>query len=815
MIHIFTTILFWLLGLDRPGTIVGITEWGWYTALQVSMGVIIALAVVGVAAAAINFMPRNGMPWKARVMVSLIRLVGFGVLIMLLCQLELRLSVTRALRPNVAILTDTSGSMSCSDAGDNTRIEAARSFEAGPLKRLAGKANVARYALDWKLQKHDGAGEAAGMSHLFDSLTELSRQERDLQAAILLTDGSDTTGNTGAAVAPIFAARGLPVYPVVFGSSETRGMASLTWTGAGAYVRLGDELHLRAKLEASDMEEQMVTVKLFLEGFDTPIAVRDGIRLGDKPVHIRFVLTKDQLPEKPGRYTYRIKAEGIRGAATEKLLETKHTVELIDQRIRVLYLDIPRDERKILGHWLKYDQLIDLATLVYLPKEGWYATGEMHHKNVGTGLPDEEPDLYEYDVIIFGDIPRGYFRANDAEEKKMQWLVEFVKRRGGGLITLAGETVYSAGQYEGSDLASILPFNVQRTRKPQIPKRFKVIPTPMGLTHPIMQLEWDFDANRNAWLDLPELEGCTRVNRAGEVKRGALLLAAREFGEDDEEKNPVPVIAYQKVGKGGVLSLTVDTTWRWEMMRPRGDEAKGIPEGTDYFRRFWGNAVRCLAPDPRLNPERPQIDRKKADAAVGETVALTTRLVDPFFQPIRKADLTIRVTSPSGKVVRMYPRDGWSNPGVYEYDVTLTEQGDWRVEAVRDEAKVMAAIKKAENILAAAKKKKDKAAVAKAEWDLEAAKAEIAVEEIQAGESRAELENPRARPDIMQDFAAATGGRAFRPHEADTLLKTLDLATHEVSRNYTVAIWNLPAVMALFVVLVGLDCLIRKRRGQV
>jgi len=137
------------------------------------------------------------------------------------------------------------------------------------------------------------------------------------------------------------------------------------------------------------------------------------------------------------------------------------------------------------------------------------------------------------------------------------------------------------------------------------------------------------------------------------------------------------------------------------------------------------------------------------------------------------------------------------------------------VEAVRDEAKVMAAIKKAENILAAAKKKKDKAAVAKAEWDLEAAKAEIAVEEIQAGESRAELENPRARPDIMQDFAAATGGRAFRPHEADTLLKTLDLATHEVSRNYTVAIWNLPAVMALFVVLVGLDCLIRKRRGQV
>jgi len=814
MIQIFRTVLFWLLGLDQPGTIIEATEWDWYTALQMSTGLIAVLAIVGVAAAAINFLPRNGIPWKARVVVSFIRLVGFAVLIIMLCQLELRLNVRRALRPNVAVVTDTSGSMGLRDKENGpTRLEAAKAFRAGPLARLESTVNVAPYELNWQLQPGDGS-EAAGMSHHFDGLAELARHERDLQAVIILTDGNDTTGNTGAAVAPIFAARGVPVYPVVFGRSEGIGRGSIRFTGAGDYARLGDDYHLEAELAAIGLGDQIARVRLYLEGFETPIAEQEGIRLGEEPVRIRFILTQKQLPEKPGRYTFRIVADGITGSATQKLLETEHTVELVDQHIRVLYLDVPRDERKILGHWLKYDQVIDLATLVYLPKEGWYATGEMHHENVGTGLPEQESDLYEYDVIILGDIPRGYFKGSDPSETKMGWLMEFVKRRGGGLVTLGGNDVYSAGQYERSPLGSILPFTIERMRDPQIPKKFKVIPTSIGYSHPIMQLEWDFEGNRDAWLDLPELEGCNRVNRLGKEKPGALLLAVREFPK--EKKEPVPIIAYQSVGKGKVLSLTVDTTWRWEMQRPRGDEQEGEPEGTDYFRRFWGNAIRYLAPDPRLNPERPQIDRREPDAAVGQTITLTTRLVDRIFKPMRHADLTVRVTAPSGKVVRMYPDDSESKQGVYEYDITLTEPGDWRVEAVHKEAEVMVAIKKAErNLAAAKKKKKDKALIAEMTRALEVVKSVIAVEEIRAGESRAELEDPRARPAIMRNFAVATGGRAFGPGEGEELLKTLDLATHLVSRSYTVAVWNLPALMVLFIGLVGLDCLIRKRRGQV
>jgi len=800
---LFTTIFFWLAGLDSTSSITRVLEWNWYSAMPVAKWLLVLLGLLGVGLASINFLPRNAIPWRSRIIVSIVRLAGFALLVMLLCQFELRVLVERSLRPNVAVVTDSSGSMGIRDSADKTRLEAARDFHQNLEPRLGARTNLVRYKADWRLQPDNGSGEASGLSNLLDSLAELGRQERDVQAVILLTDGNDTTGNTGAALAPIYAARGVPVYPVVFGSPEAPPMASVRITGAGDYVRLGDELHLQAEITSTETEEQIVRAKLFVEGNEKPIATQESIRLGKTARTIHFT-TK---PQKPGRFVYKIVVDGIRQLSSEKLLAAEHTVDVIDQRIRTLVIDIPRPERKLLYHWLRADPVVDMASLLMLSAGGWYGQGVLHHDNIHAGLPEKESELYEYDVIVLGDVPRSYFLTNDPYETRLLWLTDFVKRRGGGLITLGGYSVYSAGQYEGSALASILPFGVERMKDAQIPKRFNVTPTPLGLSHPVMQLERDAEANRNAWLDLPQLEGC---NRVGRVKPGALLLAVREH-----EGEPVPVLAYHQVGKGRVLSLTVDTTWRWMMMRDPGDDDAGVPEGTDYYRPFWGNVVRHLAPDPRLNPERPQIDRKVSDAAVGQTVTLTTRLVDRVFKPLSKADLAIRVTSPSGTMVRMYPCDTASKPGVYEYEVTLSEPGTWRVEAIRNESAVLEAIAKAEGELAAATADKDAAKISAAKAALAAAKDAIAVEEIRAGDSRSELEDARARPDLMEAFAAATGGKALRPDQIDDLVKALDLTSHNVQRSYAIPLWNLPAVMVVFVILVGLDCLIRKRRGMV
>ena len=763
-------LIYWFLGLDDVGTVAAVPEWSWQVGTPLATAVLAVVGLLALIAAAINFLPQTPMPWPTRIILGLVRIAGFGVLLLMLCQLELRMKLERELRPRVAILTDVSGSMLLKDAGEETRYAAAREFGRALVAEAGDIAHVARYRLDYRLEPDtDDDRKPEGMTRLFQSLSEVLERENDLQAVILLTDGNDTAGDEGNLVSPLLASRRLPVYPAVFGNSETARIPTITLTEGGPYVRLHDELRLSASLQGHGLEEQVVTVHLFEDGTDEPLVTKENVRLRNEPTDVRFVIR----PDKAGNRVYRIVMEGLRGAASGQSLMAEHHVQVIDARIRVLYLDLPRDERKFLGHWLSQDPIIDLATLTMMPKGGWYATGQLQHRNSGDGLPDSEIDTYHYDVIIFGDIPRSYFRQEgDVTETKMQRMIEFVRRRGGGLLTLGGRNVYAAGGYQESALAGILPFEIEPTDKPQIPGRFRVVPTSVGYGHPLFQFDPNADTNRDICFDLPELDGC---NRVGAIKPGASLLAVREVaveddGTDESTFDTVPLIATQNVGKGRVLSLAVDTTWRWEMLRPE--------ESEDYYRRFWGNAIRAIAPDPRISPRKPQVLRYQSRVAVGQTITLGTRLVDQLFRPIRQGDVVVTVKNPSGQVTTMYPTDGRQAPGLYEYDVHIDEPGPWEIKTRYGD--------------------------------------DEAVERFEAGASLDELADPRARPDIMAALAKTTGGRLIDPStDPAAVWEALNLRSNTVLQSVTVPMWNLPTTMILLITLVGIDCFLRKKRGMV
>ncbi len=748
-----------LLGIDNAGSIENVTSWLWHATSPLPVWAIVLLALAGLVVAGLNFMPNSVMSWKLRLSLASIRIGGLALLVLMLCQLELRLSYERSLRPTVAVLTDTSASMGLNDAANKqSRLGAARAFASGPLKALAEKADLVRYDFNWRLESANPDAEPARPTRLIDAVAETARRENELRAIVVLTDGNDTAGDKGELVAPMLAARNLPVFPVVFGSPDAPRLARVRISNAANYVRLGDEFRITATLTANDLGDQAVTVRLMEEGKTDPVSVRENVRMGKDPVDVSFVVK----PDREGERVYRVVIDGVKDAVSGGLQVAEQRVDVLNSRIRVLYLDIPRDERKILGMWLARDPVVDLSTLTLLPKGGWYAQGPLLHKNAGDGLPGAEPDLYKYDVIIFGDIPRSYFReGGDTSETKMQWLAEFVSRRGGGLVTTGGRSVYAAGQYQDSALARISPFVIEATNAPQVPKSFKITPTVAGLSHPLMQLEGDPVANREAWFDLPSLDG---NNRVGNAKPGASLLAVR-----DTEEGPLPLIAVQNVGRGQVLGLAIDTTWRWQMMRDA--------DGEDYFRRFWGNAMRVLAPDPRLEPDRPQITRQQTSVAVGRTLKLSTRLVDSIFQPVRGADVRVKVTSPSGRVTHYLPRDGRDTPGLYNYEIPLDEAGPWVV-AVTNKDKTV-------------------------------------TETITAGNGLEELDDPRANLPAMTAFATATGGQAFNAADADAFLKSIDLTPRIVAETATVAVWNLPLTMILLIILVCLDCWLRKRRGMV
>ncbi len=750
--------LAWLLGIDEAGSVTAIGDWVLRAVTPLPWVVMALLALIALAIASLDLLSRTMAAPRTRLMLTTLRLAGFALVAVMLLQLEGECTVGRLVQPTVAVLTDSSASMAIADADGVSRSEAAAALADGPLAQALDGARVVPYRFSWNLTADAPTGAPSGGTRLVQAIGEVAAREGDLRAIVVLSDGNDTAGDRGQLVAPLLAARQLPVYPIVLGQAEGGALPRLRVEGGGAYVRLGDELRLSASLSAGAAAEQSVAVRLYEEGKEAAIAVRENVRLGADAVEIPFVLK----PDTAGRKRYRIVAEGVQGATAQALLTVEREVDVIDEKIHVLYVDIPRDERKLLGHWLARDPVVDLATLTLMPKGGWHAQGRVLHKNVGEGLPNEESQLALYDVVILGDIPRAYFRDGaDTSESKLQHLIDFVGRRGGGLITLGGRSVYAAGRYQDSIIAKILPFAIEVALDPQIPEPFLLTPTAAGLSHPAMQLEAEPQENRDAWLDLPTLDG---ANRVGAVRPGASLLATRETPE-----GPVPVIAVHNVGKGQVLSLAVDTTWRWEMQRG--------PDSVDHYRRFWGNAVRSIAPDPRIAPKRPQIIKYRSHPAVGQRLTMATRLIDDAYRPITGADVLITATSPTGRITEIHPRDGRQAPGLYEYDIALDEPGAWQVVASYD--------------------------------------GKEAIERVIAGEDQSELDDPRARPEAMAELAAATGGRAIAPDAVADLATTIDLAPRLVRRPATIALWNLPLTLVLLLTVVCLDCWLRKRRGMV
>jgi len=303
------SLIYWALGLDSAREISHCTGAEWYAASPLSSFTIILVLALGLAAAGLNLLKQNVMPWRTRFGLLLLRVSGFALLLLMLSRLELRLEFERTVRPSVAVLTDSSASMGLRDADGQTRLQAAREFSKRAIASLAARANVSQYSFDWQLKDDRGVAGPAGMTRLFEMVRETSECEDFLQAIVLLTDGNDTAGDQGKLLIPVLAARGLPVYPVVFGEPTPPRLARLKISSGAPYLRLGDELPLSATLSTTNLEEQAVSVRLLEKGRTEAISTRENVRIGEEPVEVRFVVK----PSKVGEVTYRIVMEGVRG----------------------------------------------------------------------------------------------------------------------------------------------------------------------------------------------------------------------------------------------------------------------------------------------------------------------------------------------------------------------------------------------------------------------------------------------------------------------------------------------------------------------
>jgi hypothetical protein len=284
------------------------------------------------------------------------------------------------------------------------------------------------------------------------------------------------------------------------------------------------------------------------------------------------------------------------------------------EKLKVLLVDgQPRFEYRYLKNFLERDETIELSALL-LSSDPEYADQD----NTAIAVfPTTQDELFQFDVIVLGDIQPGFFTSTQLKN-----IVEFVSVKGGGLIQISGEN-FAPLNYRGTPLEDLLPIELSDARNPTRGAAandlaaFRPRLTLEGRSSPIFRFGNDESSSMSIWENLPELYWYLEALR---IKPAAVILAEHPVATGND--GPMPLLLYQFVGSGKVYFQAIDDTWRWRFR-----------VGDKYFGRYWIQLIRFMARNKLLGNRQAELQADRARYQRGDMVQLRVRFVRQSLAP--------------------------------------------------------------------------------------------------------------------------------------------------------------------------------------
>jgi hypothetical protein len=568
------------------------------------------------------------------VLLALLRIGSFGLLLFLLFQPNVILKRSEEIKPYVAVLLDTSGSMGLTDSGaQKSRLRQATDSiqESQILEVLDKKAKlgVFEFATSLSRLKADGLAtmeKATGTGTSLGLALAQVREEfqgQDLAGVILFSDGRDNTG-----IEPLAAAKALeaPLWTVGFGrpkpkeEKEKERDLAIVSVSHDKRVVVGHVTDVTITVASKGFGARTVPVELVL---DKEVIVQSSVALSeDRPERSVTIKLK---PNAPGSYVYTVRVPPDPAEANKANNEKPIPILVTDPVARVLYVEArPRWEFKFISRVLAAYKNVEHTAVVRMApgKMSIQGTNLAESKQIATMTPVQ---LQRLKGIIIGDVPRTFF-----SHEQLATIAALVEQ-GGSVLLLAGRDSFGPEGFANTPLAVVLP--VQLLAQPAyMERRFRVELTPEGKAHEAFQ-----NVNHE-WGKAPELISLMAV---GEPRPGATVLMKTTDGQD------LPVAIVHRYGKGKAGIVLSDSTWRWKL---------GMAERTtkdDLSTIFWRQITTWMMPEQQAEKERRavQLVADKLQYELTEPVTLTVTATDAEGKAVRDARAVCHVYAPDGKVI--------------------------------------------------------------------------------------------------------------------------------------------------------------------
>ncbi|HEX4144951.1 MAG TPA: hypothetical protein VHY91_15710 [Pirellulales bacterium] len=557
-------------------------------------------------------------------LLELVRLMAFGLIIVLFNQPEWVEQYLPEEKPAVAVLWDNTASMETRDVNEpagsssvTTRREAIAALTERPFWHdLEERLTV-------EIQPFGGADSGEG-SNLYQPLTEAPKRYPNLRSVVLISDGDWNAGQPPVEAATALRLKGIPVFTVAVGSRTRLPDIEVLSLDLPTFGIAGKPVRVPFTIESTLAREHPTTVTLRTSNGDE---VTKEVRIAPMGRTTDWLIWK---PPATGDYTLTLEVPRQPDELLTENNKLSAPISIREEKLRVLVVDsVPRWEYRYLRNALSRDPGVELSCLLFQPGLDKVGGG---NKDYIKAFPKGLEQLSPYDVVFLGDvgIEDGQLTAEDC-----RLLKGLVEHEASGLVFLPGLQGRQTSLL-GTELADLLPVVIDESQPggwgSRTPSHFEL--TELGRRSLLTKLADTPDDNIEVWEGLPGFQWHAAVIRA---KAGSDVLcvhkdSANEFGR-------VPLLVTRTFGAGKVLFMGTDGAWRWR---------KGVEDKYHYL--FWGQVVRWMAYQRNMakgetmriyySPERPQ---------VRQTVALSANVMEPSGEPLHGGDVTARIVAPSGK----------------------------------------------------------------------------------------------------------------------------------------------------------------------
>ncbi|MFQ5928705.1 MAG: glutamine amidotransferase [Acidobacteriota bacterium] len=707
-----------------------------------------------------------------------LRMGVFLVLLLLMMRPSLVLSRLVPKENLLAILADDSRSMGILDSSGKPRGQRAvelLSEESDFLAALDEKFYLRLFRFDSRGQRVEKSFEGnwqGNQTNIVAGLERVLAETKNLPLAgiVLFTDGSDNSYRDFKEVLSELEARRIPVHTVGLGPESLNRDVEITQVSAP-----------RVSIPETVSVARINFRHRGYGGSRGLLEVREGNSLVQtKEVYFprdseTFITEVKFIPKSEGIKTYHFYLRPLEGEEIKENNSRSTIIQVRNLAARILYIEgHPRWEYKFIRRALSEDKHIQLETLLRTAINKFYRQGIEEETTLATGFPSEREELFQYEGVIFGSVESSFFTY-----QQMEMMRDFVGKRGGGFLMLGGSSSFASGQYQNTPIEEILPVwlleggdDRVRSATLYVQGDSELKLTDHGLRHPALQLSLEEEQNIREWNEIPQLNDWNIVQG---IKSGATILAQLDtFSGSASDSHNIPLLVFQRYGRGHTLALLTGSSWRWQMLQ---DHEDGKHE------TFWRQLLRWLVSSAK---DPIEVETEREIYSQNELVDIRAQVSDKAFNRINDGRVEAIITPPSGEVFKLPLQWDAREDGVYRGQWTPQEDGLHLVQ-IQAEANAL--------------QKNNHHLHAKTSF-------------VTATGSREFFEAVQKK-DFLQKLAQETGGNYYAVSEAERLPQEIVYTESQASVIEVLDLWDMPFNFLLLIALLFGEWILRKRHGLI